>query len=163
MEKSTNYEFLAGGLAFGVILLCYLLSGIVSLAGDKCILVSDLYGQYYEFLIGMRRIILEQRSLVFSWNLDMGIGIIGWIAYYVTSPFNLLLLIVPERFILAGIVVIIQLKTACCAVTFTYGCRKIFQDVGIHTVLMALGYSLGSYMVTYFLHIMWLDVVILLP
>ena len=162
-EKSTNYEFLAGGLAFGVILLCYLLSGIVSLAGDKCILVSDLYGQYYEFLIGMRRIILEQRSLVFSWNLDMGIGIIGWIAYYVTSPFNLLLLIVPERFILAGIVVIIQLKTACCAVTFTYGCRKIFQDVGIHTVLMALGYSLGSYMVTYFLHIMWLDVVILLP
>lgn len=163
IKKKINYEFLAGGLAFGLLFLCFLLSGVVSLAGDKCILISDLYGQYYEFLIGIRRIVLEQRSLVFSWNLDMGIGIIGWIAYYVSSPFNLLLLIVPERFLLVAIVLMLLLKTASCAVTFTYACRKIFQNVGIHTVLMALGYSLSSYMVTYFLHIMWLDVVILLP
>lgn len=162
-KKKVSYELLSGCWAFGLILCCFLISGLISISGNKCILVSDMYGQYYQFLMGIRRILLEGKSLVFSWNLDMGIGLAGWIAYYVVSPFNLLLLLVPEAHLVAGITVVILLKIVSCAVTFTYACRRIFACEDISVVFMSLCYSLSSYLITYYFQIMWLDAVILLP
>lgn len=156
-------EMISGSAAFAILFVAFCFTGIISISGQKCILTCDLYGQYYDFLVGIRRILLEHQSLVFSWNLDMGIGLIGWIAYYVTSPFNLLLLLIPESSMIWGITVVILLKLSFSASAFTYFLKKGCGLHGIESVLPALCYGLSSFMVTYFFNIMWLDILILLP
>lgn len=158
-----KYEAMAGGVSFFILLLAFCYSGIISVTGEKSILICDMYGQYYEFLLGFRHIVLERKSLCYSWNLDMGIGIIGFLAYYVASPFNLLLLVVPESWMIGAVTGLILLKLALSAVTFVLCMKKTFGQYGIECVLGSLCYSLGSFAVTYFFNIMWLDILIWLP
>lgn len=163
MQRHYKYEAIAGGTSLLFILLTFCFSGIVSVTGDKSILICDMYGQYYEFLLGIKHIILQNKSLVYSWNLDMGIGIIGWIAYYVTSPFNVLLLVVPDSWMIGAVTVLILIKLALSAVAFVVFMRKAFHMYGPDCVIGALCYSMNSFAVTYFFNIMWLDILIWLP
>lgn len=158
-----KFELVAGGASFLILFLAFLFSGIITITGKKSILVCDMYGQYYEFLVGIRRIIRTGGSLLYSWDLDMGIGLPGWIAYYVSSPFNLVLLVVPESWILGTITFLILLKLSIAAVTFSVYLKKAYQMDGVEIVLGALCYSLSSYAVTYYYQIMWLDILIWLP
>lgn len=158
-----KYEGIAGAATFFVLFLAFMFSGIISVTGRKSILVCDMYGQYYEFLIGIRRIILSGESLVYSWNLDMGIGLVGWIAYYVASPFNLILLLVPESWLIGTVTFLILLKLSLSSVTFAYYLKKVLKIDGAELVIGAFCYSLSSFAITYFYQIMWLDILIWLP
>lgn len=90
-------KFLA--LAFLLPFLGYslvMLAGRFSPFGSSSILYSDMYHQYYPFFVEFRRVLRSGGSLVYNWNLGLGVDYLGLIAYYLASPLNLLSVLVPE-------------------------------------------------------------------
>ena len=59
-----------------------------------------MYHQYYPFFVEFRRVLRSGGSLVYNWNLGLGVDYLGLIAYYLASPLNLLSVLVPEGMLL---------------------------------------------------------------
>lgn len=87
---------------------------------------------------------------------------VGLAAYYLLSPFNLILFLFSRNTLPAGITLIIALKIASCGFTFFQYLRAT-HAVSAKMLLMSTTYALMGYNVAYFLNIMWLDGVIMLP
>ena len=69
--------------------------------GNYSMLYSDMYHQYYPFFKAFRRALLSGDSLLYSWNVGLGMDYLGLIAYYLASPLNLLSVLVPVLFYIA--------------------------------------------------------------
>ena len=64
--------------------------------GSRSMLYSDMYHQYYPFFVAFRRALRSGDSLLFSWNVGLGMDYLGLISYYLASPLNLLSVLVPD-------------------------------------------------------------------
>ena len=63
--------------------------------GEKCILHMDMYHQYYPFFMEFREKLVTGGSMMYSWNLGLGSDFVSLYAYYLSSPWNLLLVLWP--------------------------------------------------------------------
>jgi len=91
-----NYTALAFLFPVIGILLVMIISGYTPF-GSYSILYSDMYHQYYPFFLAFRRALLSGDSLLYSWNIGLGMDYLGLISYYLASPLNLLSVLVPEN------------------------------------------------------------------
>ena len=57
--------------------------------GQYAILYSDMYHQYFPFFVAFRKALLSGESLLWNWNVGLGMDYLGLIAYYLGSPLNL--------------------------------------------------------------------------
>lgn len=109
----TDYKYASYILAAA---LCLVVSLTVSLVlgmypfGDRSILTVDLYHQYAPFLQELQRKLRSFEDLFFTWNVGLGINYLAIAAYYVLSPFNLLLFILPAKLLPFNVWLIINLK-----------------------------------------------------
>ena len=62
----------------------------VTFNGEYSMLCSDCYHQYYPFFVAYRKALLSGESLLYNWNVGMGLDYLGLISYYLASPLNLL-------------------------------------------------------------------------
>ena len=154
--------YLAFAIAFGIAMLSF---GIISLlpGGSRLPIISDLKSEYYVFLMAARKTILSGESLQYSWNIGMGLGTVGTFVYYSASPLHLLLLILPESWVIFGITLTIAIKFGLSAAAFQIYARRCLGQKGIETVVFGLFYGLCTYAVTYYFNIMWLDALWLMP
>ena len=88
---------------------------------------------------------------------------IGVWAYYLMSPFNLILLLFDEQHLAAAVTLLTYLKLAGASLTFFYFARKKYHTNTVIGSLFANAYALMSYTFTYMLNIMWFDVLVFLP
>ena len=58
--------------------------------GDRSMLYSDMWHQYYPFFCSFREALRSGESLLYNWQIGMGVDYLGLIAYYLASPLNLL-------------------------------------------------------------------------
>ena len=125
------------------------------------ILISDLSAEYHPLLIQVRRILTGQMGLL-NFNTTLGDSFIGTFYYYMSSPFNILTLFIKDINLLVIIIVLLKLSlaSAFCYLFLRYQFKeeKIF-----FLVLFAVLYSLSSFSVSYYIHIMWLDIYMLFP
>ena len=63
--------------------------------GDRSMLYSDMYHQYYPFFVSFRRALLSGNSLLYNWDVGMGMEYLGLMSYYLASPLNLLSILLP--------------------------------------------------------------------
>lgn len=131
--------------------------------GDKTVLVMDLNGQYADFMMYYRRVLLGGDSLFYSLTKEMGGNVFGLFSYYLSSPFTLLMLFFPNEVMPEGVAVITILKIAASGLTFSVFLRNVFKNNSISIVLFSCAYALMTYSMHYSMCIMWLDGVIWLP
>lgn len=132
--------------------------------GDNIYLRSDCYHQYAPFHKELYRKLTEGGSLLYSWNIGMGVNFTALYAYYLASPVNFLLsLIAPTGNILFTIDLFIIVKTGLCGLTCGYYLHKRFGGKNISFAAIAVFYALSSYMAAFSWNIMWLDCLVLLP
>ena len=145
-----------------VLLLAY--SGIgIRVGGDKSILISDMYNQYIDFLGKYRDMLVKGQLPLYSMSTTLGANIIGWFAYYVASPLNIILVFFNEENFLNGVLILTVLKITLSGITFAIYLMKGFKDFTNRIILFAVCYALMSYNIVYSFNIMWLDGVIILP
>ncbi|MBQ6815125.1 MAG: YfhO family protein [Lachnospiraceae bacterium] len=132
--------------------------------GDNIYLRSDMYHQYAPFYKELYRKLTDGESLLYSWNIGMGVNFTALYSYYLASPVNLFLgLLAPTGNILLTMDILILVKTGLCGFTCGYYLHKRFGGKNFSFAAIATFYALSSYMAAFSWNIMWLDCLVLLP
>ncbi|MDR1564819.1 MAG: YfhO family protein [Oscillospiraceae bacterium] len=162
LNKKILYPIAAFLLPFTVITLAFVAFGIYPF-GIKTILTTDMSMQYIEFYGGLRNL-LSQGNLIYSFNLAMGMPLTGLFAYYLSSPFSLIVLLFPKAMITEAVTLIIILKLASCGLTFYFLLKYYLKErfEAIHLVF-CLFYALMGYTTAFYFSPMWFDALIYLP
>lgn len=71
----------------------------VSPFGDKQILVTDLWHQYYPFLVDFQDKLKHGRSLFWSWTQGGGVNYFSLMSYYLAGPMNFLCVFIPSQWL----------------------------------------------------------------
>lgn len=131
--------------------------------GDESFLRTDMYHQYAPFFAEFRHKLTHGQSLLYSWDVGMGVNFVALYAYYLASPLNWLLLLCPRELIIEFMTYMIVLKTGLCGLSMTYYLQKHFGKPHFGAAFFGIFYALSGYMAAYSWNIMWLDCIILFP
>ncbi len=165
LRKSVkNWQYLA--LAFIVPLvgmLGFMYFGECIPFGEYSMLYSDNYHQYYPFYKAFRSALLSGDSLLYSWNVGMGLDYLGLISYYLASPLNLLCVLVPESMTLTAFSLLVPVKLGFAGLFFAIFLKRHFGKNDISLPLFGTFYAMCAWALGYQWNLMWLDTFALLP
>lgn len=131
--------------------------------GERQILVTDFWHQYYPFLNLLHEKLQNGGSLLYTWDSGLGTNFLSILAYYAASPLNLLTLLVPDAFLRDAVTLILLLKVGFAGLFFAMFLKGTFRRNDFSICLFATMYALCSYILGYYWNIIWLDTVALLP
>jgi len=131
--------------------------------GKYSMLYSDMYHQYYPFFVSYRRALLSGQSLLYTWNVGMGLDYLGLISYYLASPLYLLSVLVPEKFLLEFFSLLMPVKLGLAGLFFSLMLKRLFGKNDFSVALFGAFYGLCAWALGYQWNIMWLDTFALLP
>ena len=131
--------------------------------GDYSMLYSDCYHQYSPFYKAFREALLRGDSLLYSWDVGMGLDYLGLISYYLASPLNLLCVLVPEEWTLNAFSLLVPVKLAFAGLFFAIFLKRLFGKNDISLPLFSTFYAMCAWALGYQWNVMWLDTFALLP
>ncbi len=153
-------------LSFALPFLAYLMVMIIrgyTPFGDSSILYSDMWHQYYPFFVEYRDTLRSGGSLLYNWNMGLGVDYLGLISYYLASPLNLLSVLVPESFLLGYFSLLVPIKLGLAGLFFGIFLQQIFTRRDWAVPVFSAAYGLCAWALGYQWNIMWLDTFALLP
>lgn len=131
--------------------------------GKISMLYSDMYHQYYPFFVAFRKALLSGESLLYSWDVGMGMDYLGLISYYLASPLNLLSVLIPESWTLEYFSMLSPIKMGFAGLFFAIFLKKLFNKNDFSITLFGCFYALCAWALGYQWNVMWLDSFALLP
>lgn len=161
-KGSWRNHLLAFLIPFGGMLLVMLVCGYHPF-GTSAMLYSDNYHQYYPFFVAFRRALRSGSSLLYSWDVGMGVDYLGLIAYYLGSPLNLLSVLVPDSQVLNFYCMLVPIRLGLAGLFFSIFLRQVFQREDISIALFGSFYALCAWALGYQWNVMWMDSFALLP
>ena len=161
-DKKWNYTAMAFGLTFLSFLILMIIKGM-SPFGDSSMLYSDAYHQYYPFFVSFRRALRSGRSLLYTWDIGLGLDYLGLISYYLASPLNLVSVILPESWLLPYFTFLIPIKMSLASMFFAMFLKKVCGHEGWGLTLFSCFYGCCAWALAYGWNLMWLDTFALLP
>ncbi len=133
--------------------------------GDNTLAISDAKVQYIDFFAYLKDVLEGRNTIDYTFSAGLGGTSIAIVSYYLASPFNLLLLLFKKEDIIIFFNILVSLKIAASAATFSWFLQRRFYDRirDAYIVLLSLGYALMEYNIANGSNVMWLDGVIMLP
>ncbi len=157
-----NNLALAFLMPFSAFLVLMIFVGAVPF-GNNSLLCYDMWHQYFPFFKAFRNALLSGESLLFSWNVGMGMDYLGLISYYLASPLNLLSVLLPESWALAYFSLLVPVKLGLASLFFAIFLKKLFGRNDFSIAIFGSFYGLCAWALGYQWNIMWLDTFALLP
>lgn len=162
-KKSLPYVY-SGLICIAVLLIIYAVKGIFPFGSnnaaimDMCHGYIPMYYHLYDFLHG-------DKSLFFDFYSGTGVNMVGIAAVNgLLSPFNLLFYLIPRSGLLQFTNILLILKIFSAAVTAQIFFIKRFKNLPIeYSTAFSFLYAFSGYVMLYYMHIIWLDVIILFP
>ncbi|MFR0554166.1 YfhO family protein [Loigolactobacillus coryniformis subsp. coryniformis] len=167
----TIIEYLSAfALPILIMLLVFCIKGVFPFGGRTPI-TSDLNNQYISFFAYFKNHINNLHDLFYSFSLSIGGNFFGIFTYYLISPLNLLVLLLPVAKLPIAITIIMLIKTGLLGVSMLYYLEyhsKVQQSEVVElsaqlNVFLAISFALMSYQIGYMTNLMWTDTIILLP
>ncbi len=149
-------------LPFLLMYVCFACAGVEPF-GDKQILVTDLWHQYYPFLVDFQSKLQEGGSLLWTWSSGGGTNYLALMAYYLASPLNFLSVFVPSAHLSEFLTVITCVKIGLAGLFFAQFLRITFKKRDITVAVFSTLYALCSFIMGYYWNVIWLDTIALLP
>lgn len=131
--------------------------------GEESFLRTDMYHQYAPFFSEFRHKLAEGGSLLYSWDIGLGVNFAALYAYYLASPLNWLLILCPGKYVIEFMTAAIVLKIGLAGLSFTWYLRKRSGVPDFGACFFGIFYALSGYMAAYSWNIMWLDCIVLFP
>ena len=147
------------------------LAGVIAAAvngvwpfGERSAAAGDLTAEYLPFLYELWDKLHEGGSLLYSWRSPLGAPFWGSFFYYLSSPFNALLLLVKKTQVYDLTMVLMLLRQALAALSMTLFLTRRRRG-GLSPLAAGCGvlYALCGWSVAYHTNVIWLDVFWLLP
>ena len=154
---------LAFALPFVGFVIVMMIYGCVPFGEDVAFLFSDQYHQYYPFFVAFRNALRSGDSLLYNWQIGMGLDYLGLVAYYLGSPLNLLSILVPESMMLGYFSMLVPIRLGLAGLFFAIMLKKLYGKNDISIALFGSFYALCSWALAYQWNVMWLDTFALLP
>lgn len=139
--------------------------------GDKQILVTDLWHQYFPFLVDLQDKLKNGESLFWSWTQGAGTNYFALMSYYVASPLNFLTVLLPSSLFGFNNIAILNmfltfsvaLKIGLAGGFFALFLRYTFKRDDISLVIFSVCFALSAFFMGYYWCEIWLDTVALTP
>ena len=160
--RKWNYHILSFAVPFFGLLTIMLFSQC-SPFGQYSMLYSDMYHQYFPFFKTFRTMLLSGDSLLYNWNIGMGLDYLGLYSYYLASPLNFLSVLVPEGWLLGYFSLLVPIKLGLASMFFGIFLEKVFDKRDLSIPLFGSFYGLCAWALGYQWNVMWLDTFALLP
>lgn len=158
MKKNKNY-LLAFTLPIVIFLIFIIINQNFKIYDN--VIINDLRTQYTSLLMYLKNILMGNDSIFYSFTKGIGGNMISTIAYYLLSPFNLLVIFFEN--INISIFLGILLRFCFSSFTMFYFLKNKYQKDNIGTLIFSLIYAFSGYMINYYFNIMWIDILIILP
>lgn len=132
--------------------------------GNNSLIWGDMHDQITAFYYHLYDSFKGNSSLLIDFSTSGGINFWGILAYYILSPFSLLVLLVDRTDIYLMVSVIIALKILCCSLTCLFFIRTFYKKLpNLLSVLLAIIYAFSSYGLIMYQITSWIDVMYLFP
>lgn len=131
--------------------------------GEESFLRTDMYHQYAPFFSEFQYKLRHGGSLLYSWDVGLGVNFAALYAYYLASPFNWLLFFCPKGLIIEFMTYLIVVKIGLSGLSFAWYLKKHCKTESVSVGVFGIFYALSGYMAAYSWNIMWLDCIILFP
>ena len=160
-RKSSTRRFsdplLAAAVTAGIFWLVMVLGDFAPF-GVNTPAVTDAKLQYLDLFAYCRDVLTGQNSAAYTFSNTLGGSAAAIWAYYLASPFNLLVLLFPKDRMNLFLEVLITAKVSTASASFAYftNCRfreKIRREL---TLLLSVGYGLMQYTLAQGSNVMWL-------
>lgn len=133
--------------------------------GNYSLVYNDADYQYLDFYAYLKDILQGKQSVIYSFSNLLGQSGISLFSYYLSSPFNLLIVFFDKASLISfyDIVWVLKLSTASvtCAFYLNYRFEKQLDTVWVY--ILSLCYGLMQYSMSQACNLMWLDGVYMLP
>ena len=165
-KEKSKIIFLSGLITLLIILCIYALNGFAPF-GTKTLAVIDANIQYIDFFSYLKDVIAGKNSITYSFGKTLGGSNVAVFSYYLTSPFNLLLLFFSNANLFTFFNIVVALKLTLASIAFAYFITNRFEtsykENSILFILLSCGYGLCQYSFFQASNIMWLDSMYMLP
>lgn len=131
--------------------------------GEESFLRTDMYHQYAPFFSDFQYKLTHGGSLLYSWDVGMGVNFSALYAYYLASPLNWLLVLCPKDLVIEFMTYSIVLKIGLSGLSMAYYLQKHCRTCDFGIAFFGIFYALSGYMAAYSWNIMWLDCILLFP
>lgn len=163
-KKTIEWNCLAMAFAIPCLgMLIYMIFAQCKPFGQYSMLYSDMYHQYYPFFLEFRRALRSGDSLLYSWNVGLGMDYLGLISYYLASPLYLFSVLLPESWMLGYFSLLMPVKLGLAGLFFAIFLKEIFGKEDPSISLFGAMYALCAWALGYQWNIMWLDTFALVP
>ena len=162
-NRKWNYlalSFLLPFISFLMIMVC---GSYEPFGNNRSMLYSDMYHQYYPFFVNFRKLLRSGGSLLYNWDIGMGLDYLGLYSYYLGSPLNLISIILPESLLLEYFSLLVPLKLALASLFFAIFLKNTFRQDDLSITMFGAFYGLCAWALGYQWNVMWLDTFALLP
>ncbi|MGN0299210.1 MAG: YfhO family protein, partial [Lachnospiraceae bacterium] len=131
--------------------------------GDRSFLRTDLYHQYAPFTKAMKRLLSEGGSFFHTWESGLGTNFLSEYGYYLASPTNWFLILIPIDYVIEFISYLVIIKIGLCGLSMAYYLTNHHKKPDFAITLFAIFYAMSGYVAAYSWNIMWMDSIILFP
>ena len=164
LKNGRKWNYLGFAFAIPIVfMLVFLIGGKCSPFGDYSLLYSDMYHQYFPFFKAFREALRSGDSLLYSWDVGMGLDYLGLISYYLASPLYLLSVFVSDAWVLEFFSLLMPIKLGLASLFFAIFLKKMFHRDDLSLPLFGAFYAMCAWALGYQWNIMWLDTFALLP
>ncbi|MBQ6420527.1 MAG: YfhO family protein [Clostridia bacterium] len=163
MKKTLLWAAAAGALTLAVSLVVLALKKIHPF-GENSLVFSDMASEYLPFLTEFYDKVKTGGSLFWSWKTGIGGNFWGNYAYYLTSPFNLIIFLFRREQLQAVMVGLLFFKQVMSA-----GLMSLFLSLrrggktGLFACLFGVAYAFCGWFMAYYQDVIWIDMFFVVP
>ena len=160
--KKENQMWLSFLLPALILLVSYFIFGVWPF-GVESVLSLDLNGQYVYYYDHMFDVIYGGESVFYSWSRNLSGEWMGIIGYYLGSPFNWIVWLLPRQWILEGLLAMMCVKVGSIGLSMSVYLSRGKGFKKLTTIIFSICYALCAYTIVQTMNPMWLDGVLALP
>lgn len=131
--------------------------------GSESFMRTDMYHQYVPYYSELWYKLHKGESLFYSNHIGLGTNFLSVFAYYLSSPANIFLFFVPQKYVIEFASYMVIVKTGLASLAFTYYINNKALRKSVSLSFFGMTYALSGFMAAYSWNIMWIDNIILFP
>lgn len=131
--------------------------------GDKSLLIVDSVHQYWPFYTDMHNKLVNGESLFYSFSGGLGYNFWSTFAYYLASPFNFLMVLIPTEHVCDFMDLMILVKLGVSGGCFSWYLHRRDESCEFLPAVFGVMFALSNFMIGYYFNLMWLDSIMVLP
>lgn len=162
MSSKKLYLILCFAVPFLLMGFAFAFNGVFPF-GEKQILVTDFWQQYFPFYTEVQDKLQTGQSMLYSWDTGMGSNFWALAAYYFASPMNLLLAIVPYELLREALTLFLLCRIGLAGLFCGVFLKGVFKRNDISIVFFGTMYALCAFTLGYYWNVMWFDTFALFP